>query len=88
MVEVVEHVNAIYEEVSLHNLNPSTLFYTVTNPFTMRSERTLSRRTLGVAGILVLVLSLVVVSLGCLVHSHFRKAIVHTETRRENAGRA
>ena len=39
VVAAVDQVNAIYEELSTQNLNPTTLLYTVTAPFTMRAER-------------------------------------------------
>ena len=88
VVVVVEQVNAIYEELSAHNLNPATLLYTVTTPFTMRTERALLLRTVALYGTLVFMLSLVFVPLGCLVHSYFRREIVHRQTEEQSAGRA
>ena len=73
VVTAVEQVNAIYDELSTQNLNPATLLYTVTAPFTMRTGRALSLRTVGLYGILVFMLSLVLVPLGCLLHSYFRR---------------
>ena len=52
VVVAVDQVNAIYEELSTHNLNPTTLLYTVTAPFTMRTERALSLRTAVLYGAL------------------------------------
>ena len=80
VVTAVDHVNAIYDELSTQNLNPTTLLYTVTAPFTMRTQRGLSLRTVGLYGTLVFMLSLVLVPLGCLLHGYFRREIVHRET--------
>lgn len=84
----VERLNAIYEELSILNLNPATLLYTVTTPFTMRTERALSLRTVALYGMLVFMLSLFVVPLGCLIHSYFQREITHPETGARPAGRA
>ena len=81
VVTAVDQVNAIYDELSTQNLNPTTLLYTVTAPFTMRTQRALSLRTVGLYGILVFMLSLVLVPLGCLLHGYFRREIVHRETQ-------
>ena len=89
VVVAVEQVNAIYEELSTHNLNPTTLLYTVTAPFTMRTERALSLRTAVLYGALVFMLSLFVVPLGCLAHSYFRReVVVHREREERLAQRA
>ena len=80
VVVAVDQVNAIYEELSTHNLNPTTLLYTVTAPFTIRTEHTLSLRTAVSYGALVFMLSLFLVPLGCLAHSYFqREVVVHRE---------
>ena len=89
VVVAVDQVNAIYEELSTHNLNPTTLLYTVTAPFTMRTERALSLRTAVLYGGLVFMLSLFVVPLGCLAHSYFqREVVVHREREERPAQRA
>ena len=79
VVVAVDQVNAIYEELSTHNLNPTTLLYTVTAPFTMRTQAALSRSTAVLYGALVFMLSLVLVPLGCLLHGYFQREIVHRE---------
>ena len=79
VVVAVDQVNSIYEELSTHNLNPITLLYTVTAPFTMRAERALSLRTAVVYGALVFMLSLFVVPLGCLVYRYFQREVVHRD---------
>ena len=88
VVVAVDQVNAIYEELSTHNLNPTTLLYTVTAPFTMRTERALSLRTAVSYGALVFMLSLFLVPLGCLAHGYFQREVVHRETEERPAQRA
>ena len=80
VVTAVDEVNAIYDELSTQNLNPTTLLYTVTAPFTMRTQRALSLRTAVWYGALVFMLSLVLVPLGCLLRGYFQREIVHWET--------
>ena len=84
VVAAVDQVNAIYEELSTHNLNPTTLLYTVTAPFTMRTERALSLRTAVLYGALVFMLSFFLVPLSCLAHSYFQREVV---VPREGEGR-
>ena len=83
VVVAVDQVNAIYEELSTQNLNPTTLLYTVTAPFTIRTERALSLRTAVLYGALVFMLSLFLVPLGCLAHSYFRREVVVQRGREE-----
>ena len=85
---VVEHVSAIYEELSTQNLNPTTLLYAMTTPFTRRTERALPLRTVGVYGLLIFMLSLGLVPLGCLAHSYAKGEVVHRETEEQLEGRA
>ena len=88
VVAAVEQVSAIYEELSTLNLNPTTLLYTVTAPFTMRTERTLSLRSVALDAMLVFMLSLFLVPLGCLIHSYFQREVVHREIGERPAQRA
>ena len=80
VVAAVDQVNAIHEELSTQNLNPTTLLYTVTEPFTMRTERALSLPSIALYAMLVFMLSLVLVPLGCLLHGYFQREIAHRET--------
>ena len=80
VVTAVDQVNAIYDELSTQNLNPTTLLYTVTAPFSMRTQRALSLRTVGLYGILVFMVSFFLVPLGCLLRGYFQREIVHRET--------
>ena len=85
VVTAVDRVNAIYDELSTQNLNPTTLLYTVTAPFTMRTERALSLRTAVSYWALVFMLSLFLVPLGCLVHGYFQREVVHRKRPAERA---
>ena len=88
VVKVVDNVNAIYQELSLYNLNPATLLYSLTSGSTMRTERSVSVRDLGLQGLLVFVLSLIIVPVGCLGHSYFQREIVHQETDEQHVRKA
>ena len=88
VVAAVDQVKALYEELSTQNLNPVNLLYTVTAPFTMRTEHAMSRGRAVVYGTLVFMLSLFLVPLGCLAHSYFQREIVHRETQERPAQRA
>ena len=72
VTDLVAQVNAIYEELSALNLNPSTMLYSVTTPFMTRTERAVSIGAVLLYGTLVFMLSLFLVPLGCLVHSYYR----------------
>jgi hypothetical protein len=86
---VIDQVNAVYEELSTHNLNPSTLLYSVTTPFTLRTERgALPPRSVALYGMLVFILSLTLVTLGCLVHHYVRREVIDRETEERPGGRA
>ena len=88
VVASIDQMNAIYEELSSQNLNPTTLLYTSVAPFTMRTERALAGRILILYGMLVFMVSLIVVPLGCLGHAYFQTEIVLRETAGHLAGRA
>ena len=80
VARVVEHMNAIYEELSVKNLNPAILLYSVSSPFTQSTERSVPARDRALYGLLILVMSLIIVPVGCLGHSYFQREIVHQET--------
>jgi len=81
----VDQLMAIYQDLSAHNLNPSTLLYTVTGPFMERTERAMSLRSILFYGILVMVLSAILVPIGCLIHHAFRQeAASHVHSKAAN----
>jgi len=69
----MDQLMAIYQDLSAHNLNPSTLLYTITGPFVERTERSVSVRSILLYGVVVMMLSVVVIPVGCLIHRAFRK---------------
>jgi len=69
----MDQLMAIYQDLSAHNLNPSTLLYTITGPFVERTERSVSVRSILLYGVVVMMLSVVVIPVGCLIHHAFRK---------------
>lgn len=71
----LDQVNAIYEELSAHNLNPNTLLYKTTAPFTIRTSRALGLRAAALYAALVFIFSLFLVPAGCLVYDYFRRWI-------------
>ena len=66
-----DQINAIYQELSAQNLNPRTMLYTITQPFSPRTERTLPLRSVALYAFLTLAATLFLVSIGCLTHRHF-----------------
>ena len=68
----LEQTATIYRELSLLNLNPSTTLLSVTGPFSLRTQRSLTVRTVGLYFVLLMMLTLIVVPVGCLVHHVFR----------------
>jgi hypothetical protein len=69
----VEHTAAIYRELSALNLNPSTTILSVLGPFSVQTQRSLTVRTTGLYFALLMMLTLIIVPVGCLVHHAFRK---------------
>jgi hypothetical protein len=65
---IVDQVVLICNELSARNLNPATVLYTVTIPYTDRARHALAVSTIALYFALVLMLTLVVVPAGCLVH--------------------
>ena len=73
ILTAIDHVNAIYEDISKLNLNPSTVLYTITGPFALQTQRSLTVRTVGLYFVLIMMLTLILVPVGCLVHHAFKK---------------
>lgn len=71
----LDEVVAIYDELSSKNLNPGTMLYAVTAPASVRTERSISPRTLALFAILAFVFSVVALVVGCLAHSYYRSEI-------------
>ena len=63
----------VYSELSKQNLNPAARLYTITGPYTVRSQGSLSTRNVQVALILTLILTAATVAAGCLVYEFIRR---------------
>jgi len=75
IVKAIEQTAMIYKEISTLNLNPSTTLFTVTAPFTERTQWPLTLRTVTLYFVLFLMLTLIVLPVGCLMHHAFRKHV-------------
>jgi hypothetical protein len=75
IVKAIEQTAMIYKEISTLNLNPSTTLFTVTAPFTERTQWPLTLRTVTLYFVLSLMLTLIVLPVGCLMHHAFRKHV-------------
>jgi hypothetical protein len=59
----------LYTELSAQNLNPVARLYAVTGPFTRQTQWSLSFRSVALSYVLVLLLTLILVPVGCLIHN-------------------
>jgi len=73
-VERVAHqLGDIYAQLSAKNLNPTARLYAVTDPFTLRTQRSFSYRSAAFSYLLVLMLTLVGTAAGCLIHDAMKQ---------------
>jgi len=75
VLKALDQINAIYQELSVQNLNPLTMLYKVTSAFSTRTERAFTLRSAALYGALTLFLSLILVPVGCLIHNYFRSEV-------------
>jgi hypothetical protein len=75
IVKGIEQTAAVYKELSILNLNPSTTVFAVTRPFEQYTQRSLTARTVVLYLILFLVLTLILAPIVCLIHHAFRKPL-------------
>jgi hypothetical protein len=75
VLKALDQINAIYQELSTQNLNPQTMLYRVTSPFTSRTLRSFSLRSAALYGALTMFLALILVPIGCLIHNYFRSEV-------------
>ena len=71
----LDRINEIYQELSKHNLNPQSMLYTATDPVLVTKQQAVSYRKLGMAGILLLLLTFMIASLFCLIRCQFKEKI-------------
>jgi hypothetical protein len=75
IVKGIEQTAAVYKELSILNLNPSTTVFAVTQPFEQYTQRSLTARTVVLYLVLFLVLTLILAPIACLIHHAFRKPL-------------
>ena len=68
VVKAVEAANLAVSELSTRNLNPRTALFTITGPFTVRTERELTLMNLALYGLFAMLLVALIVPLACLLH--------------------
>ena len=76
VLTAVDDVNAIYEEVSRRNLNPSTLLYTTTRPFAVSSVPPIGVQTTLLLLVVAFLFAVVVVPIVCLFHHYFLREVI------------
>jgi hypothetical protein len=76
LTRALDQVNAIYTDLSAHNLNPGTLLYAVTQPFRVSTTRTLGLRALAIAGLLVFILATILSAAVVLAYGYIRREII------------
>jgi hypothetical protein len=72
-MRAVEQANAVYEQLSKHNLNPRTSLYAMTGPYSVTTQRAITLRGLAMYALLTIVVATILVPLACLVHNYFRQ---------------
>ncbi len=70
---LMDQIQAFYKQVSDHNLNPATVLYSITGPYSTRTISPLTPRTIGLYLFLTLFAAMIVVPFACLVHAYFRQ---------------
>jgi hypothetical protein len=81
----MDQVQAIYELICRQNLNPDTVLYSITSPFSVRTTSSLSLQTALLYLFVTLFAAMIVIPLACLAHDYFRHWIspthpAHTDT--------
>jgi len=74
----MDQVHAIYELICRQNLNPNTVLYSITGPFSVRTTSSLSLRTTLLYLLVTLFAAMIVIPLVCLAHEYFRHWISPT----------
>jgi hypothetical protein len=63
---------SLYRDLSAQNLSPATMLYTITGPFRVTTNRSISFATIALLCLLVLIVSAVAVPIACLFHYSLR----------------
>ncbi len=70
----MDHVVALHDQLAKNNLNPSTLLYTVTHPYTQERLTPLTVRVAILWGVALLIVAFFVLVLAVLIHDRFHPA--------------
>jgi len=77
----MDHVVALYDQLSKNNLNPSTMLYTVTLPYTQQRVASFTLRQAALWGVALMILASFVLVLAVLIHDRFRPSRWRTAPR-------
>jgi hypothetical protein len=78
-----DHVVALYDQLSKNNLNPGTMLYTVTRPYTQQRVAPFTLLQAALWGVVFMILASFVLVIGALIHDRFhpaRSRVAHTES--------
>jgi hypothetical protein len=75
LVAAINRLMTLYEEVSAQRLNPTTMLYAVSDPFTTRTQYALTSGTVFLVLTLAVLMALLLTPIGCAIHqAYVRKA--------------
>ena len=82
----VDHVVALYDQLSKNNLNPSTMLYTVTLPYTQQRVAPFTLRQAALWGVALMILASFVLVLAALIYDRFHPSRWRTAHRESLPG--
>lgn len=77
VTQSVQQIGQLYAEISASYLSPGTSLYTLTTPFSIRTDRAGFGRAIAASGLLLTMLLVTVVPLACVVHHWARGLTRH-----------
>jgi hypothetical protein len=79
VVDTLQLTNLAYENISTANLNPRSLLYRLTGPYSLQTARAVSLRYLGLMGVLVMAVGAVLILVGVLAFAGGQRFVVEME---------
>jgi hypothetical protein len=79
--ESLGRIQRLYEVVSVQTLNPTRQMYSITQPFRVQATTVIPPRTVAIAFVGLIMLTLVGAIIGCLIHAHQRSLIPRPKAR-------
>lgn len=73
LVLAINRLMTLYDELSAQRLNPATMLYAVSDPFSSRTTRALTSRTVVFSLALAAVLALLLAPVGCAIHQSMER---------------